>query len=265
MKNLLQIFILLVLMFLVSCNNDKLEVNLPDTNKPAVDSAKQADTSGFDMQVHKRVISPSEGDVRIPGPVSVPESEVQVLKKASLGISYHPTMKEGDTKDFTVHVDIAHAEGVLRRIIRQEEKEQNQWSDQSDSSMILTSQVDVYKRLTVKLQYDTADFIITPIDVKDAQDIDFTNGNKWHWTIKAIAHKPVSSIRVVIDAETPDGQLKKISPRKIDIKIQIDARSVLRKAIDFLLNKPEYTIPVILVPLIIFIFKRKKKDEGGKE
>ena len=264
MKNLLQFFILLVLIAFGSCRNENLKTDLPEIKKAQFDSPKAIqDTGDIDRNVHKRGLPISPGPERKPS--SEPESEALVLKKASLGISYHPIMKEGDTKDFTVHVDIAHAEGVLRSLIRQEEKEQNQWSDQGDSSLILTSQVDVYKKLTVKLQYDTADFVITPIDVKDAQDIDFTNGNQWHWTIKAIAHKPLSSIRVVIDAETPDGKLEKISPRKIDIKIQIDARSVLRKALDFLLNKPEYTIPVILVPLIIYIFKRKKKGEGDKE
>jgi len=190
----------------------------------------------------------------------IAHSNDTILKKAALAVSYFSNMKLGETKSIIVRVAANQSEEQVGKDLKAERKEEEKWSKQNDSTIILTTTLQLYEYLKISLIYDTTDFQITRVTQKDLQKIDFNVGNRWEWKIKAISpNKRQASITLNIKAYTPDAAETILVPHEIPITIYFSYSDMVRGWIRYAGNHPEYTVPSIVVPLLVAIYKRRKK------
>ena len=186
------------------------------------------------------------------------------LRKATLGFSYYAIIPQQETRDFRVTVIIDGTAAKVKGQIRAIEKEALRFTRQNDTSVVcIVENIEAYRKLKISLLYNAADFTVTPANTEEEQEIDFVNGNNWHWKIRAVAGIPhTANITLLVNAETPDGKKPKLSDWQVDIEIVIsNARSFWTKAGEWIGDHLEYVFSSLIIPFVIFIYnKRKKKD-----
>lgn len=194
--------------------------------------------------------------------VELPRAEagMERVKSAGLAISFPYKMKKGETRDLSVFIKINSPEAKVKEILKDIQLGERAFGELNVNDTIITRTINIYRDVKVAIIFDPADLAVIDSPKITHQMVDSVRGNKWVWQMKAITDKPEVLITVKIDATTPEGSHDDLTVTKIPIKIAIDAQTGLRKAINWLIDNPGYSIPTILVPLIIFIFKKKKKE-----
>jgi hypothetical protein len=193
------------------------------------------------------------------------KAPVPVLRAASLAIAYTPKMKLGETKIITVHVRVNHTLAQVKGDIKDIIKQQVQFVPQTDSTAILTMPIKVYEYLKISIECDTADFRISPLTASSEQKLDTVAGNTWRWNIKAISpDKRQAELILKIDAKTPEGAAEQLLPVQIPVTIYFDFMDMIRGWLRYLRNHPEYTVPSVVIPVVVAIYKRRSK-KGAAE
>ncbi|HRI20893.1 MAG TPA: thrombospondin type 3 repeat-containing protein [Panacibacter sp.] len=205
-----------------------------------------------------------------PGSNSTAENgQAEIPGKATLGFSYYPVIKKNETRDLRVTVIINGTGAQVKNKIRTIEKEELQFTELNDSSIVcIVNNIEAYKKLKISLVYDKKDFTITPVNTEEEQELDFVNGNNWHWKVRAESDDPHNgNITLLINAETPDGIKHKISEKQVNIKIVIDDPvSFLDQTGNWIGKNIQFILSAMVIPFVIFIYnKRKKKDEERKK
>jgi hypothetical protein len=222
-----------------------------------VKSIKKAVTTG---PVKTTAAIQMDDKVMAKAPQSANPGKDAKLKPASLGLSYSPTMKLGETKTIIVRVDANHTQAQVAAEVRHVVKEETGWLKTTDSTAILTTALQLYDSLRVSLICDTADFQVKQLMPNTLQKIDLVGGNQWEWEIKAISpSKHQAIITLNVNATTPDAAKVLLTPRDIPITIYFDFTDVVRGWVRYSGQHPEYTVPSIVVPLIVTAYNVRKK------
>ena len=179
-------------------------------------------------------------------------------KSAALSISFPYVMKQQETRDLRVFMSIKFPEAQIKAQMEKIQRSEMAFSDIKSKDTIITRIIELYKNVSVKIMYDPKDLEITPIKGNEKQLVDSINGNYWYWHVKAISDKPAVLVTVSINAERFAGDSDDLTVTNIPIKIGIDNITGLRKAWNWVISNPGYSIPSILVPFILFLFKRRK-------
>jgi len=187
--------------------------------------------------------------------------------KATLGISYFKSIRQYETKDLRVTAIFNGDAKLVRKKIRDIEAVEYEYVPKQDSSTIrVIKDITLFKRLKIKLHYDKADFTVTPVpeDAKDEQELDFESGNNWHWTVRAVADKPHPAIvKVEIFGENHKGDFKLIALKEVEINIDITKSDTFwSKASKWPGDHLDYIIESLIVPLVIYLWKRRRKKKG---
>jgi hypothetical protein len=196
--------------------------------------------------------------------IGSPMNNDNVGVKATLGISYFKSIRQFETKDLRVSAIFNGDANLVRKKIRDIEAIEYEFVPKEDSSTIrVIKDITLFKKLKIALHYDKADFTVTavPEDAEDEQELDFTEGNNWHWTLRAVAEKPHPAIvKVEIFGEDYKGSFKLIALKEVEIKIDItESETFWSKAVKWPGDNLDYIIEGMLVPLIIYLWKRRKK------
>lgn len=260
-KNLHLLFCMVVLGFVIACSqgcNNAEEVPVPTEVIPGDTAMVTPDSSGgttVDTIATKPERNPDTGLVE------------PVKKSATLGYSYYPSMKRGETKTIRALVAINHPESKIRDTIRRIEKIQTIESPGNDTSTInIINDIPFYKKINISID-STSDFSIRAIRPA-SQEIDTIRGNLWLWQVTAKTDKKVAGLTILVDAETPQGAIENIDIREINIRIEIDKVTFIRAAINYLGDNPKVSIP-LLAGLVAFIgwliryYLEKKKQAGS--
>ncbi|MCW3091743.1 MAG: OmpA family protein [Ferruginibacter sp.] len=188
------------------------------------------------------------------------------VRNASIAYSYFKRIRYKETKDIRVLLKLNTSRPMVEAALNTMETEQQaEIVKESDTNVVKSLTIRGYDSIYISLEYDTADFVVTPVLTEEAQLLDSVNGNSWHWQVKAITEKPTSKIIIkVIAKDTAKGSTQK-DERQIAVTILIDNLSGLRKAWIWIIENPQYSIPSIIVPLIAFLFSRRKKKEEKEE
>ncbi|MDP9046766.1 MAG: hypothetical protein M3N14_01430 [Bacteroidota bacterium] len=190
-----------------------------------------------------------------------------IKKSASLGVSCPPAMKLGETRLITVFLQVGKSIPQIEEHVKSIVKAQNEWSTVNETTAIRAINLQVYDSVKVSLQYDKSDFEITPVYAAFSKNvkIDLKNGNEWLWSIKAISPtRRLCVVTVNIEPHTPGGITSEpIPPHRIPIKISLDTMELPRGWLRYLAQHPEYTVTVLLVPVLIIIIKRKFGKNKG--
>jgi hypothetical protein len=177
-------------------------------------------------------------------------------------------MKLEDTKDLRVTVRVDGTVAEVRRQIRDIENQELDIVPKKDTSTIgIVQDITAYKTLEISLQYDPADFTITPVETEERQELDFVNGNNWHWTVRAIGEKSrTSKIILKIFAEGKDGKKSKPFIKIVNIEILIsEPVTPMNKIGDWISKNLMALLSTLIIPLVVFLYgRRKKKAEEGK-
>lgn len=213
--------------------------------------------------------SPQNSSVANP---STPEtSPTTKPKNAVLGFSYFPQIAQNETRDLRVFVKVQGDGKSVTRKLKEIEQEDLQFTKTDDSSIVcIVKNIEAYKKLSIKPIYDFEDFRITRVDDDiqgfvtsdpNEQDLNFENGNYWHWKIKAIAKTShIGNITLLIKAETPEGQKIKLAERQINIKIGIKESSLSEKVYKLVDTHFKEILSLVIIPLFLVLvnFIRKK-------
>jgi hypothetical protein len=186
--------------------------------------------------------------------------------KATLGISYFKSIRQYETKDLRVTAIFNGDAKLVRKKIRDIEAVEYEFVPKEDSSTIqVVKDITLFKKLKIALHYDKADFTVSPVpqDAKEEQELDFESGNDWHWTVRAVAVKPHPAIvKVEIFGETHKGDFKLIALKEVEIKIDITQTDTFwSKARQWPGDHLDYIIESLIVPFIIYLWKRRKKSQ----
>lgn len=238
---------------------------IPD-NKDAYPNVKGNKTNGF---VEGKVIE--LGSIIESKGTSVVENKKDTAKKtASLGYSYYPKIKQNETKDFRVFVKINGEGKIIYQAIRNIEEIEGPDDYNTDTSkiVILPYNIDFYKKLKILLEVDSADFKIVP-QTPEEQELDLTNGNHWHWNLRAVANSErIAQITMKIVAIKPEGDTVYFPSKQVNIKIAINkpdpvALSLWAKILEWAGNNIQYVVGSLLTPFGVFLYgkRKKKKDE----
>ena len=186
---------------------------------------------------------------------------------ATISYSYFDKIKFQATKDIRVLLQIDSSRGIVEQRLRVIENEEQQAKviRGSDTNTIKSLTLKGYKLITVALEYDKSDFEVKSVNTEEQQELDSINGNYWHWRVKAITEKQSSEIVIKVKAENPGVRSTQKDSRIIPVKVIIDNIGGLRRTWNWVLNNPQYSIPSIIVPFFIFIFRRRKKNNNEKE
>ena len=167
-------------------------------------------------------------------------------------------MKQEEIRDLRIFISIRFPESQIKEQLQKIQMSEMAFSDLKIKDTIITRMIALYKNVSVKILYDPKDLEITPIKGTEKQAVDSVQGNYWYWHIKAISDKPTVLVTVSINAEKFEGDLDDLTVTNIPIKIKIDNITGLRKSWNWVISNPGYSIPSILVPFILFLFKRRK-------
>lgn len=187
-------------------------------------------------------------------------------KTASLGFSYFNKMKQNETKDFRVFVQIDGKGNIIYQEIRNKEKIEGPDEYNTDTSkiIILPYKIDVYEKLKILLEGDSADFKIIP-QTQEEQKLDLVNGNHWHWHLRAVASSErVAQITMKILAFKLGGDTVLLPQKQVKIKIAINKPDQLpvsfwTKVLDWIGNNIQYVLGSLVIPFIIWLYGQRKK------
>jgi hypothetical protein len=160
-------------------------------------------------------------------------------------------MHRNETKDVNVYVSVKFPTSLIRDTLRSIVIEQTNHYADRDTSIIYTTNVIWYKTLDITLVDPAGDFTITPIHPANKQVVDTINGNRWRWTITTKTDKKVVTMIMKVIAAKEDGTIDRFDDKTIIINVKID-KNVIRVFIDYLLDNPKVSIP-ILVSLFAFL------------
>ncbi len=228
-------------------NNPKLKGNKPNSN--LVDTKKK-----------------SESIIENNGTSVVENNNNAVKKTASLGYSYYPKIKQNETKDFRVFVKINGEGKIIYQEIRSREKIEGPDDYNTDTSkiVILPYKIDLYKKLKIVLEVDSADFKIVP-QAPGEQELDLVNGNHWHWNLRAVANSErIAQITMKIIAIKSEGDTVYLPSKQVNIKVAInkpDPVSFSTRIMDWLGNNIQYVVGSIITPFGVFLYGRRKKKK----
>lgn len=206
-----------------------------------------------------------------PGSDETPHAGETEPANATLGFSYYPVIPQNETRDLRVFVKIDGKPGDVTKTIREIEKEDLEFTKINESSVVcIIKNIQAYKKLSIKPIYDFEDFRITKISDSEPlanadpneQELDFVDGNYWHWKVKAIAKTAhLGTITLLIKAETPTGQKLKLAERQINIKIDINEpeQTFADRAYTFADAHFKEILSLIVIPLVIFLFNIIRK------
>ncbi len=237
---------------------------IPD-NKDAYPNVKGNKTNGF---VEGKVIE--LGSIIESKGTSVVENKKDTAKKtASLGYSYYPKIKQNETKDFRVFVKINGAGEIIYQAIRNIEKIEGPDDYNTDTSkiVILPYNIDFYKKLKILLEVDSADFKIVS-QTPEEQELDLTNGNHWHWNLRAVANSErIAQLTMKIVAIKPEGDTVYFPSKQVNIKIAINkpdpvALSFWAKILEWAGNNLQYVVGSLLTPFGVFLYGKRKKKKN---
>ncbi|MBF8456261.1 hypothetical protein IV494_03620 [Kaistella sp. G5-32] len=199
-------------------------------------------------------------------------------KNAVLGFSYFPQIPLNEERDLRVFVKIEGEGKQVAKKLKAIEKEDLEFTKTDDSSIVcIVKNIEAFKKLSIKPFYDYDDFRITKVDDGIAstnagdvneQILDFTNGNYWHWKVKAIAKSGhVGTVTLIIKAETPAGQTVQLAERQIKIKIGIDqpVPTFWEKIYNFLDAHFKEILSLIIIPLAVYLFNLIRKKYLAKK
>ena len=192
----------------------------------------------------------------------MPASNEAKPVSATLGYSYSKKMKLEDTKDLRVTVRVDATVAEVRKQIRSIEQQELDIVPKKDTSTIgIVQDITAYKSLEISLQYDKADFTITPVETEERQELDFVNGNNWHWTVKALGDRSrTSKIIMKIFAEGNDGKKSKPFIKTVDIQILIsEPVSTMGTIGDWIGKNLMALLSTLIIPLVVFLYSRRKK------
>lgn len=270
-----KIFFLLLacFFFLTACNNAGETTETSDSTK--VDSMPPATTVGVDTSAILDTMAMHLPDTamineHVPhtdtshSAVTPGTTDTTSKKSATLGISFYDKMRLHEIKPLSVYVSIVNGQAVLKRVIRSKEEQLNLTQEKNDTSIIWTSTINIYERLTVKLNYDSTDFEIKPLNT-ETQNINATGITRWTWNVEAIStNQRSSTITVVLDPEPRYGTEDDLGPVIFKVKIRFSFWDMVRSWIVWLADNPKVTITTILVPAIAWLFaRRRRKPRGG--
>ncbi|HSK12556.1 MAG TPA: hypothetical protein VK907_05035 [Phnomibacter sp.] len=253
------ITLLLICSFLVTLCSCGTAPEGPEPITPAdpIDIALE-DTSGIipDTTSTTRNIGRADEDPSLLPPSASGPGE------ANVAYSFFRKIKKQETKDIRVLIKSrTDPEGVARQLRAIEERQRAELENDTDTNTIRTMSITGYENLIVSLVYDTADFEMTPVDTRELQRLDTLRGNYWHWRAKAITDKSESNILIIVKAENPGEGVEEKDVRQVPISIEIDHKNALRTTWNWIIHNPEYSVPSIFVPLVLFAFgvlRRKK-------
>ena len=262
-------FILMPVLYLIlyGCNN----ANDTYQHQPTIEDSGIVTGNPTDDTLSTGYSQPSPKsninvDTELPPPP--PPKYTPIIKNAQLGYSYYPKMKRGERKIIRAFVAINNPEGKIKDTLRLIEKNQTIETSSSDTSTInIINNIPFYKKIKITID-TTNDFIIKAIRANQ-QTIDTIKGNLWIWQITAQSNKSVADITLLVDAETPEGNVENIDIRQIKINIEIDKITMVRASVNYLGENPKVSIP-ILVSLAGFIgwlmkYKLDKKKTVDKK
>lgn len=195
---------------------------------------------------------------------AAPDKEEIKPASATLGYSYSKKMKLEDTKDLRVTVRIDGTAAQVRKQIRTIENMELGIIPKKDTSTIgIVQNITAYKTLEISLQYDKADFTITPVETEERQELDFVNGNNWHWTVRALGEKSrTAKVILKIFAEGTDGKKSKPFIKNVDIEILIDdPKTPVDKVLEWIGKNIMPLLSILIIPLVIFLYNKRKKKE----
>lgn len=263
-----KIFFLLLacFFFLTACNDAAMTTDTLDSTK--VDSIPPT-TIGEDTPATLDTMAMPLPDTATIEPVprtdtshntATPGVVDTAKKSATLGISFYDKMRLHEIKPLSVYVSIVNGQAVLKREIRNREEQRNITQEKNDTSVIHMFNINIYERLTVRLNYDSTDFAITPLN-NETQSINTTGTTRWMWNVKAISTKERSStITVVLDPQPRAGTEDDLDPVIFNVKIRFSFWDMVRSWIVWLADNPQVTITTILVPAIAWLFARRRKQ-----
>jgi hypothetical protein len=218
--------------------------------------------------VFDSVLKPVSPVNSAPNTITLPTVAEQpaVKKSATMGIAYHRKMRLNETKKFSVSISIKNGHALLKQEIRDDERESRPDMKENDTSVIVTRPIDIYRYMNVTLVGDDDDFEITPLHRVDRQEVDSLNTTQWIWNVKAIStNKRRSNITVVAMAETPEGVREQLRPTEMEVTILFNWWDVFRSWLVYLFQHPEYTVPSLVVPLLIYLFRKRRRKQTKEE
>ncbi len=228
--------------------------NMPDTilpESPQNDTAKMtADTSS------------------VSAPVDSISHITNKSRKAVFGYSFFKTIQQHETRNVNAYVSVLNSISkvidTLKQINTSEIPERK-----SDTAVIFTKNMFVFKALTVHLlNAGDSDFIIKPF-AEARQNIDSLDGNSWTWAVTPLTNKKNSRLIMNVVVEKADGSREPFSIINIPIDINLDTH-IERTIWQWMMDNPKETVTIILIPFIIFFWKQitgffKKKDGKKNE
>ena len=231
-----------------------------------------SDTAVHIKHMHRPQAMPHEAPQAMP-PDSIAAAPDTVVNpadatKASLAYKYPATITQNQVKDVWVYVKVHVSRTAAKAKLKQAIEDYEHNVEKDDTINIYTTDIDLYDNLTITLQDPAKDFTITALHTADKQVIDTVRGNEWHWTIETKSDKKEAMLVINAMTDNADGKpATVVNTKKIEIRIKLE-NTWLRRWYDWLLHNPEYVICTLLVPFIIFLYKKfsgkKKDEEGGK-
>ena len=184
---------------------------------------------------------------------------------ASVAYSFFKNIRQGSERDIRVLIKVGEPEEDVRHDLDsvQNVQEADDRTTGLDSNIIKGLHIKGYRFLIAKLVYDTADFTVQAT-TSEKQELDTVNGNLWHWEVTAISPKKQAVITIQVIAETGDSRDSREDERKIAVSIFIDNMTALRRGWIWLGKHPEVYIVSILIPLLTWLFRRRKGN-GDKD
>lgn len=184
----------------------------------------------------------------VPDSIAIPPIEERPsIKSATLGYTYPPKLKKGEIGDVNVKVEIKNPNSTLRQelteVLISQSIDQN---PKNDSIVIYSETIPFYKELNITLSDDAKDFQISSKHLNDTQFIDSISGNSWHWTIIPITDKRKAQLMLKIVATDNKGYSKIFEPKRIFIDIDLDNVTAFRRFVNYLLENPAVSVPILI-------------------
>jgi hypothetical protein len=233
---------LAVIICFTRCNNHSVR----DVETTTIDSTAPSsqDTMPYQNDSIAPVTMGQDTNARlVPPPLQINEPG----RSATLGYSYYPHMKRGETKDVNVYISVRHPGSRVIDTLKVIVAEQNDPpQNKNDTTVIDTINVIFYKAIEVSLIDPAKDFEVVQIHNSNLQEIDTEAGNKWRWTITTNTDKPKAKLILKVVATKPNGITSRFNDKTISINIQLDRRTAWRKLIDYLYDNPAVSVPILV-------------------
>ena len=130
-----------------------------------------------------------------------------------------------------------------------------------DESNYTSENIIYYEKIQLKLiDPSGGDFLITPIHLNSIQVIRNNKvSEKWHWKVKPLKINSNSQLLLKLIIFDENMQIDETLSKTYTINIKNNSKHYLSQLFNYINKNPEWLLTTIIIPLIIFLYKRIKK------